>query len=110
MRNFYRSAGSGLGFEVVTAENGKDALTHLDFGTHFDVIIVDMNMPVMDGIEFTEKARSMEDYARIPIVMATTESTKSQAVLARNAGVTTFLKKPFTADVLHHKIKHVLEM
>ncbi|MGE4298376.1 MAG: HEAT repeat domain-containing protein [Desulfovibrionaceae bacterium] len=108
MRNFYRSAGSSLGYEVVTAEHGREALTHLEFGTPFDVIVVDMNMPVMDGIEFTEQARTMEQYAHTPIVMATTESTKSQAVLARNVGVTTFLKKPFTADVLQHKLKHVL--
>ncbi len=109
MLNFYRSAGVTLQFEVTTAENGKEALDMLEFGEEFDVIVVDMNMPVMDGVEFTSKARALEHCTTTPILMATTESAKSQAQVARNAGVTGFLKKPFTLEILQHRIEQLLE-
>jgi len=71
--------------------------------------VVDMNMPEMDGIEFTTRVRGNPLYEGLPIVMATTESEKSQARLAKNAGVDAFLIKPFKAEVLSHRIKKVLE-
>lgn len=108
MLNFYLTAASGLGLEVITAANGLDALNLLENSAHFDLIVVDMNMPVMDGIEFTEKSRAMSAYKDVPIIMATTESAKSQAQLAKKAGVTSFLKKPFTIESLQHKIKQIV--
>ncbi len=108
MLNFYLTAASELGLEVVTAPNGRDALDHLENEAAFDLIVVDMNMPIMDGIEFTEKARTMNAYKDVPIIMATTESEKSQAQLAKKAGVSSFLKKPFTIKSLQHKIKQIV--
>jgi CheY-like chemotaxis protein len=108
MLGFYRSAGSEMGFAVETAANGKDAYDLLELGMSFDVIVVDMNMPVMDGIEFTTKARALPGHEDTPIIMATTESEKHQAQLARKAGVSSFLKKPFTIDILQNKINKVL--
>ncbi len=108
MLNFYLTAASGLGLEVTTASNGQDALNHLENSPPFDLVVVDMNMPVMDGIEFTEKARAMSAYKDVPIIMATTESAKSQGQLAKKAGVTTFLKKPFTIESLQHKIHQIV--
>ena len=108
MLNFYRTAGAQLGYEVSTAENGKEAFDLIDMGVAFDLVLVDMNMPVMDGIEFTTKVRCLENCQALPIIMATTESEKSQAQLAKKAGVTSFLKKPFTLEILHSKIKNVL--
>ncbi len=107
MLNFYLTAASGLGLEVATASNGQDALDQLENSPPFDLIVVDMNMPVMDGIEFTEKTRAMSAYKDVPIIMATTESAKSQAQLAKKAGVTSFLKKPFTIESLQHKIHQI---
>ncbi len=113
MRKFYRTAGAEIGFAVTTAANGQEALDAMDdvaaAGEAFTLILVDMNMPVMDGIEFTTKARAREDGAIIPIVMASTESEKSQAVLAKKAGVSTFLNKPFTLTVLQNKISKILQ-
>lgn len=108
MLNFYRSAGHELGFETVTASNGKDALSHLTEKKHFDLIVVDMNMPIMDGIEFTATVKKNRNFTNIPIIMATTESDKSQARLAKESGVSAFLTKPFTLDVLRTKIKKIL--
>jgi CheY-like chemotaxis protein len=108
MRNFYSSAAAELGFKVTCAENGQEALEALQQGPAYDLMVVDMNMPVMDGIEFTTKARAMPEYGDTPIVMATTESGKSQSQLAKNAGVSSFLKKPFTFEVLQNKIAKVM--
>lgn len=108
MLNFYRTAGAQLGFEVSTAENGKEALDLIGQDDSFDLIIVDMNMPVMDGVEFTRRVRELEGLQGAPILMATTESEKSQAALAKKAGVTSFLKKPFTLEILQNKITNVL--
>ncbi|MCP4716435.1 MAG: response regulator [Deltaproteobacteria bacterium] len=102
---FYRSAASGMGLNITTATNGKEGLDCLQSDPNFDLIITDMNMPVMDGIEFTRSVRELPKFKDIPIIMATTESEKSQARLAKNAGVNSFVKKPFTAEVLQNKIK-----
>ncbi len=111
MRNFYIQACSSMGHEVVTAENGREALDLLEQGEHFDLYVVDMNMPVMDGIEFTTKARALEaqDGLRTPIVMASTEAAKSQAQLAKKAGVNNFIIKPFTKEVFQLKIRKILQ-
>jgi CheY-like chemotaxis protein len=114
MRSFYLEACAALGHEVVTAENGRQALDILEQGGRFDIFVVDMNMPVMDGIEFTTRIRAMEDSSSeeqtpTPILMASTEAARSQAQLARQAGVTTFLIKPFTKEVFQHKIRKILQ-
>lgn len=95
MLSFYRSALAELNAVVLTAGNGQDALELIDQGCTFDLIISDMNMPVMDGIEFTRKLRDRADLT--PIIMVTTESENSQAELARSSGVSAFLTKPFEA-------------
>lgn len=110
MRNFYRSHGSAIGFDVMLAEHGREALDIVEaLEGVFDVIVVDMNMPVMDGIQFTEKLRAMPLYATTPVIMATTESGRSQAALARKSGVSSFLPKPFTPEMLQNKLGKLLE-
>ncbi len=105
---FYRSVASDLGINVTTAVNGKEALDILDLGEMFDLILTDMNMPIMDGIEFTRKARTNPAFATIPIIMVTTETESSQVQLANKVGVSDFMKKPFTPDMLQTKIKEHL--
>jgi CheY-like chemotaxis protein len=111
MRNFYRAAAGDLGMSVTVAENGRVAWDLLQAGQRFDIMVVDMNMPEMDGIELTTRVRGEDELKDMPIVMATTESEKSQALLAKKAGVNAFLIKPFKAEVLVGKIrKHLPEM
>ncbi len=105
---FYRSVASDLGINVTTAVNGKEALDILQRGEMFDLILTDMNMPVMDGIEFASKVRANPYFKKTPIIMATTESERSQAQVAEKAGVSDFIKKPFTPDMLQNKIKEHL--
>jgi len=109
MRSFYRACADELGLEVSVAENGRIAWDMLEAGEEFDILVVDMNMPEMDGIELTTRIRGLDNLAQVPIVMATTESEKSQAQLAKKAGVNAFLVKPFKAEVLANKIRKFLQ-
>ncbi|MBF0480239.1 MAG: HEAT repeat domain-containing protein [Desulfovibrionaceae bacterium] len=108
MTFFYRSAGAALGFSVTTAGNGREGLDLVESGEEFDLIVVDMNMPVMDGIEFTRRARALPGYENKPVIMATTESESAQVQLARQAGVTDFISKPFSQEAFSEKIKEHL--
>jgi CheY-like chemotaxis protein len=108
MLAFYRSALPGVGLAATTAENGQIAWDILERSEPFDCIVADMNMPVMDGIELTRLVRGDMAHAATPILMATTESTGEQVDLALRAGVTGFLKKPFTADALAAEISRLL--
>lgn len=104
MLAFYRTALSDLGFDVTTAVNGKEAMDLIQDDESFVMLLTDMNMPVMDGIEFTRQARAKKHLSGIPIIMITTESHSSQIRLAENAGVNGFLNKPFTAEQLKSAI------
>jgi CheY-like chemotaxis protein len=108
MTMFYRSAGTALGMEVTTAGNGREGLDQVESGEDFDLVVVDMNMPVMDGIEFTKRSRAFPGFENKPIIMATTESESTQVQLARQAGVTDFISKPFTLEALSEKIQQYL--
>lgn len=104
MLSFYRSVAPDLGIKITTAENGKDALELIKKGRSFALIITDMNMPVMDGLEMTRKIRREVGNTKIPIIMVTTESEQAQQDMARSAGVDAFITKPFTAAVLKAKL------
>jgi len=104
---FYKGVAADLGMELVTVEDGKQAYEYLQNDGDFDLIITDMNMPNMDGIELTRKLRALEAFAGKPILMATTESESSQSALAAQAGVTDFISKPFTKEGLREKIEQL---
>ena len=101
---FYKGVAADLGMELVTVEDGKKAFDYLQIDSEFDLIITDMNMPNMDGIELTREIRKKAEWAKIPVLMATTESEKTQSELARQAGVTDFITKPFSKDDFKAKI------
>lgn len=101
---FYKGVAADLGMELVTVEDGKKAFDYLQIDSEFDLIITDMNMPNMDGIELTREIRKKTEWAKIPVLMATTESEKTQSELARQAGVTDFITKPFSKEDFKAKI------
>jgi len=86
------------GFSVVEAIDGKDALTKLKGDVH--MIVTDLNMPNMDGIELIRKVRSNPSYKFIPIVMLTTESQATKKEEGKSAGATGWIVKPFKPDQL----------
>ena len=104
---FYQGAGADLGIDLVTATDGKEALEYLRTATDIDLLITDMNMPNMDGIELTQELRRLPQWTTLPILMATTESESSQAEQARAAGVNWFISKPFGKEEFKAKIAEV---
>jgi two-component system, chemotaxis family, chemotaxis protein CheY len=81
-------------YDVVEAENGEEGLTR--FADHRpDVVITDLNMPVLDGIEFTRAVRARADGGEVPIIILTTESGAEIKAEGRKAGATAWMVKPF---------------
>lgn len=106
---FYQDLCSDLGFNVATAMNGREALDLLESGEEFDIIISDMNMPVMNGMDFIKNVRANIFIGETPILMATTESEKSQYELAKKVGATGFINKPIKPPELKAAIEKALE-
>ena len=89
----------GAGYEVVEAMDGLDALSKLK-GQELHLFLTDINMPNMDGLEFTRKLRAMPQYKFVPIVLLTTESHPEKKQEGKAAGATAWIVKPFNPDQL----------
>jgi two-component system chemotaxis response regulator CheY len=107
MRKVIALALAGAGHDVIEAEDGVAALDVLKI-RHVDVIITDVNMPRMDGIEFTRQARALPKFAKTPILLLTTESDPEMKAKGRTAGATGWIVKPFKQDQLLAVIAKVL--
>lgn len=97
----------GSGFEVVTAENGLNALEKLGSDT-FQLVLTDLNMPFMDGIEFLKAMKSNPGTSNIPALMLTTETDEEERRRAIEAGADGYLSKPVTAEVVAAKIRQMV--
>jgi two-component system chemotaxis response regulator CheY len=94
------------GFNVVQAENGREGLAALE--THaVDVIITDVNMPVMDGITFTKNLRQAPHLKGLPVLILTTETSREKRDEGRAAGATGWIVKPFDPEKLIQTIRKV---
>ena len=91
-----RQAGLELG-KVLEANNGAEALALVQENS-FDLILSDINMPTMDGLEFVRQLQSVENAKGVPVVMITTEGSESRVVEALSCGARGYIRKPFTAD------------
>ncbi|RJX33092.1 MAG: response regulator [Desulfurivibrio sp.] len=100
---FYTSSLAGMDVRLTTAEDGQQAFNLLKSGERVDLLITDLNMPNMDGVELVKEIRNSLKLD-IPILMASTESEKSQTELARQAGVSDFITKPFTREQFISKV------
>lgn len=96
------------GYEVVEAVDGKDALTKMD-DTPVNMVITDLNMPNLDGLELIRGARANSAYKFIPIVMLTTESQDAKKQEGKAAGATGWIVKPFKPDQLLAVVKKVMK-
>jgi len=88
-----------VGYEVAEAVDGKDGVGKAS-GGKFDLIITDLNMPNMDGIQMITAVRKLPGYTFVPILMLTTESQAEKKNEGRKAGATGWIVKPFNADQL----------
>ena len=94
-------------FDVLEAENGQDALKKIE-GQKFDLILTDLNMPIMDGITFIRNARGLPATKYVPILMLTTESQAEKKSEGKAAGATGWIVKPFDPPKLLAVIGKVL--
>ncbi len=104
MRQMVSFAIKDAGYDVLAAENGVDALAKLH-GVRIDMVITDLNMPDMDGIELIRTLRTMPEYKFIPIVMLTTEAEESKKQEGKQAGASGWIVKPFSPDKLLTVVK-----
>lgn len=107
MREMLRRALEASGFNVVQAEDGVHGIEVLQGMDYPDVIITDVNMPRMDGLQFIEEVRSDQSFRAIPILVLTTESDAEKKARARRAGATGWIVKPFDPVKLVDAIKRV---
>ena len=87
------------GYQVIEAVDGKDGLEKTS-KQKFDLVITDLNMPNMDGIQMMTAVRKLPGYGFTPILMLTTESQPEKKDAGRKAGATGWIVKPFNADQL----------
>ncbi len=107
MRQMVSFTLKGAGHQVDEASNGQEALTKAK-GDRYDLIITDVNMPVMDGITFIRNLRAESAYKFTPMLMLTTESGADKKAEGKAAGATGWIVKPFNPDQLVATIKKVL--
>ncbi len=97
------------GFNVLSANDGTDALRFFDGGNVIDLVITDLYMPQMNGIELIKRIRNFEnEYKRVPILFLTTESQKEKKMEAKDAGATGWIIKPFIPAKLLEAINKVI--
>ncbi|HEV7299999.1 MAG TPA: response regulator [Tepidisphaeraceae bacterium] len=107
MRNIQKKVLDTLGgVEFGEAGDGLEALTAIAAAGKFDLILVDWNMPNMDGHTLVKKIRETDKAT--PLIMVTTESEKQRVIDAIKAGVNNYVIKPFTPDALMDKVKQTL--
>jgi len=97
----------GAGHEVIEAGDGAEALVALK-ARPVDLVITDVNMPNMDGLELIRRLRGLPQFLRTPILMLTTESDPEKKAQGRAAGATGWIVKPFNTDQLLAIVAKVL--
>jgi two-component system, chemotaxis family, chemotaxis protein CheY len=100
-------SGFDLG-DCLEAENGKEALMVLD--SHWvDLILTDLNMPVMNGWELVQQLKDNSTYAEIPVVLITTEGSETRLRELFELGVKDYIQKPFHPETLRDVLTRILE-
>jgi two-component system chemotaxis response regulator CheY len=92
-----------MGYDVCAAADGAEALALLR--EEISVVLVDWNMPRMNGLEFLERLRADPRYASMKVMMVTTETEVDQMVRALTAGANEYMMKPFTKEILADKLR-----
>lgn len=95
------------GLEVAEAENGAVGLRYAK-SREVDLVIVDVNMPVMSGLEMLEALREVPERREVPAFVLTTESSKAMVARGKRCGATAWIVKPFKPPLLLRGVEHVL--
>lgn len=107
MRKMVRSALAPSGADFAEAANGLEALEQLAMGQH-SLMVLDMNMPDMHGLEVIQHTRALHQYASLPIVVLTTRSDAQTREAALGAGATRYVTKPFVPAALLAEVQSLL--
>ena len=107
MRQMVAFTLKGAGYDVEEACDGSEALG-IAKNKKFDLVLSDVNMPVMDGIELVSELRKLSEYKFVPVLMLTTESAGDKKMAGKKAGATGWTVKHFNPEQLLNTIKKVL--
>lgn len=99
LRQVVKMALTGAGYSVLEAGDGQAALALLD-GRTINMVVCDVNMPIMNGIEFVKAAKALPGYKFLPILMLTTESQEEKKEQGKAAGAKAWMVKPFAPTQL----------
>ena len=94
-----------LGYDTIEAGNGLEGLSQLEAHGLQDIVLVDWNMPEMNGLEFIKAVRAIPAYGDMPIMMITTETEMDNISQAFLAGVNEYVMKPFDKDMILEKLQ-----
>jgi two-component system chemotaxis response regulator CheY len=108
MRQMVAVTLKSAGFELVEGQNGQEALDSLLDAGKVDLIVTDINMPVMDGITFVKEVRRLPSGKFTPILILTTESGDDMKARGKAAGATAWIVKPFRPDILLQVVSKVV--
>jgi two-component system chemotaxis response regulator CheY len=95
--------------EVTEADDGVDALRKLN-GHRFDIIITDINMPIMDGLKLVKRIRSDDSYKDVPIIVVTTEGSQEDRQRALTLGANAYITKPIQGPQVVAKVRELLQL
>ncbi|PRP99564.1 hypothetical protein ENSA7_62020 [Enhygromyxa salina] len=95
--------------DVVEADDGVDALRRIA-GTKFDIIITDINMPILDGLKLVKRLRADDNYKDVPIVIITTEGAAEDRQRALALGANAYITKPIQAQQVISLVREILSL
>jgi two-component system chemotaxis response regulator CheY len=107
IRQMVKCTLAAAGYQVIEASDGSEGLVKAK-GTTVDMIVTDLNMPVMDGLTFIRELRKLPSCKGVPIILLTTESDAAKKAEAKTAGATGWITKPFQQDQLLAVARKVL--
>ena len=105
VRAYLRKILAALGFEVAEAGDGREALGSLRSYPAMSLVLLDWNMPGMNGIEVLSEMRADPTFGDVCVMMVTTETATEEITYALNSGANEYVMKPFTPDIIHQKLQ-----
>ncbi|GFE58550.1 response regulator [Geobacter sp. AOG1] len=108
IHQMYRLVLSRYACEIADAMNGQEALDELARQDDIQLILLDINMPVMNGVQFLEKATALGIQRRLPIIVISTEGKEDDTIRALKLGAKGYLKKPFSPPDLYTLIEQII--
>ncbi|HQF27772.1 MAG TPA: response regulator transcription factor [Bacteroidia bacterium] len=97
----------GDDYEVITKENGYEALSWLQDGNKSDLILVDIDMPMLNGYDLTESIRKQDGMSNVPVIMLSSKQKSADRIKSFEVGADDYLQKPFNPEELQIRIQAI---